>query len=29
MQSGATYQASKPLSQRVEDDAFHRCAEEI
>jgi hypothetical protein len=26
---GAKYQAAKPLSQRVEDNAFHRCAQEI
>jgi hypothetical protein len=26
---GAKYQAAKPFSQRVEDNAFHRCAQEI
>jgi hypothetical protein len=26
---GAKYQAAKPLSQRVEENAFHRCAQEI
>jgi len=26
---GAKYQAAKPLSQRVEDNTFHRCGQEI